>query len=56
MDRGHAFAGISQAWAGLVECPGRESPIRHRRCAGPHMVDSGPFVAVHRWRVDWYVT
>lgn len=56
MDQGHAFAGISHAWVGLVESPERESPIRHRRCAGPHMVDSGPFVAVHWWRVEWYVT
>lgn len=56
MDRGRALAETSQAWAGLVECPGRECPIRHRMCAVPHMFDSGPFVFVHRWRVEWYET
>lgn len=56
MGRAHASVGIFQPWAGLVERSGRESPIRHKRFAGPHIDDPGPFLLVHPSTVDWHET
>lgn len=56
MGWGHASAGISQLWAGLVGRSGRESPIRHKNFAGLNMDDPWPFFLVHPSTVEWHET
>lgn len=56
MGRGHASVEMSQPWAGLVRRSGRESPIRHKTFAGPHMDDAGPFLLVQPSKVEWHET